>query len=56
MEYLKDFNFELKYHSSKENKVVVVLNQKEIHKDELMMLEYDLFEKFWNLNLQFPWT
>lgn len=53
MEYLKDFDFEIKYHSDKANKVVNALSRKEIHKVELMMLEYDLLDNFWNLNLPF---
>lgn len=53
---MKDFDFDLKYHPSKANKVDDVLSRKQIHKVELMMLEYDLLDKFWNLNLHFPWT
>ncbi|XP_050898324.1 uncharacterized protein LOC127105200 [Lathyrus oleraceus] len=56
MEYLKDFDFELKYHPRKANKVVDALGRKEMHKVELMMLEYALLEKFQDLNLQFNWT
>jgi len=56
MEYLKEFDFELKYHPGKANKVADALSRKEIHKVELMMLEYALFEKFRDLNLQFSWT
>lgn len=56
MEYLKDFDFELKYHPCKANKVADVLRWKESHKVELMMLEYDLLEKFRNLNLHLAWT
>lgn len=47
MEYLKDFDFELKYHPDKAIKVGNALRQKEIHKAELIMLEYELLEK-WN--------
>ena len=53
---MRDFDFDLKYHPSKANKVADVLSRKQIHKVELMMLEYDLLDKFWNLNLHFPWT
>lgn len=53
MEYLKDFGFDLKQHPGKENKVVDVLSWKQIHRAELMTLEYDLLEKFQNLNIQF---
>ena len=43
---MKDFDFELKYHLGKANKVVDALSRKEMHKVELMMLEYALLEKF----------
>lgn len=46
MEYLKDSNFELKYHLGKANKVADALSRKEIHKAKLMMLEYAFLEKF----------
>lgn len=46
MKYLKDFNFELKYHPSKANKVVDALSRKEMHKADLVMLEYDLLNFF----------
>ncbi|XP_050918531.1 uncharacterized mitochondrial protein AtMg00860-like [Lathyrus oleraceus] len=46
MEYLKDFDFECKYHPGKANKVADALSQKEMHKVELMMLEYAWLEKF----------
>lgn len=53
---MKDFDFEIKYHPCKANKVADTLSQKEIHKVELMMLKYTLLEKFRDLNLQFYWT
>lgn len=56
MEYLNDYEFNLKYHPDKANKVVNSLSRKEIHVIELMMLEYDLMEKLWNLDLRFDWT
>lgn len=56
MEYLNDYDFKLKYHPDKANKVANALSRKEIHVIELMMLEYDLMEKFWNLDLRFDWT
>lgn len=55
MKYLKDFDFELKYHPGKANEVVNALSRKEMHKDELMMLECALLEKFRDFNLQFSW-
>lgn len=39
MEYLKDFDFKLKYNPGKANKVTDALSRKEMHKSELMMLE-----------------
>lgn len=56
MKYLKDYDSRLKYHFGKANNVENALSRKEICADELMVLEYDLMEKFWNLNLQFKWT
>ncbi|XP_058741647.1 uncharacterized protein LOC131614034 [Vicia villosa] len=56
MEYLKDFDFELKYHPGKANKVADALSRKEIKVAELMMLEFGLMEKFRNLDLQFEWA
>lgn len=56
MEYLKYYDLELKYHHEKANKVADALSRKEIHIAELIMLEYDLMEKFWKLDLQFKWT
>lgn len=50
MEYLEDFDFELKYHPSKAYKIAYALSQKEMHKVELLMLEYALLEKFRDLN------
>ena len=56
MEYLKDYDLELKYHPGKANKVADALSRKVLHNAELMMLEYSLLENFRDLNLQFVWT
>lgn len=57
MKYLKGFDFELKYHHPcKANKFADVLSWKESHKAELMVVEYDLLEKFRNLSLHLAWT
>ncbi|XP_058749773.1 uncharacterized protein LOC131622747 [Vicia villosa] len=44
------------YHPGKANKVANALSRKEIKVAELMMLEFDLMEKFRNLDLQFVWA
>ncbi|XP_058758713.1 uncharacterized protein LOC131631966 [Vicia villosa] len=56
MKYLKDFDFDLKYHPGKAYKVADALSRKEIKVAELMMLEFGLMEKFRNLDLQFEWA
>lgn len=53
MDYLKDYDIELKYHLDKANKVEDALSRKEIHAAKLMVLEYNLMEELWNLDLQF---
>lgn len=45
MEFIKDCDFELKYHHGKANKVVDASRIKETHITELMMLEHDLLER-----------
>ena len=56
MEYLKDYDFELKYHPGRANKVADALSRKVLHNAEMMILEYSLLEKFRDLNLQFVWA
>lgn len=56
MEYLKYFDFQLKCHPGKANKVADAFIQKELHTVKVMILEHDMLEKFQNLNLQFAWT
>ncbi|MCI32321.1 hypothetical protein A2U01_0053534, partial [Trifolium medium] len=51
MEYLKDFDFDLKYHPGKANVVTDALSRKTLHVSELMMYKCNLIENFRNLNL-----
>lgn len=44
MEYQKDYDFKLKYHPYKENKVADAFSRKEICTTKLMILEHDLLE------------
>jgi len=46
MEYLKDYDFELLYHSGKANVVVDALSRKRVQMSTLMMKELELIEKF----------
>ncbi|MCI36721.1 pol protein, partial [Trifolium medium] len=51
MEYLKDFDFDLRYHPGKANVVADALSRKALHASELMMHKCNLIENFRNLNL-----
>ncbi|MCI41299.1 CCHC-type integrase, partial [Trifolium medium] len=51
MEYLKDFNFDLKYHPGKANGVADALNRKSLHVSELITHKCNLIGNFRNLNL-----
>ncbi|MCI56068.1 hypothetical protein A2U01_0077319, partial [Trifolium medium] len=51
MEYLKDFDFDLRYHPGKANVVADALSRKALHASDLMMHKCNLIENFRNLNL-----
>lgn len=53
---MKDYDFELKYHHGKTNKVANALIRKKMHTSKLMVLEHYLLEKFQDLDLNFTWT
>jgi len=50
-EYLKDYDFELLYHPSKENVIADVLRRKRVHMSAMMMKELELIEKLREMNL-----
>jgi len=52
MEFLKDSDFELLYHSGKANIVADALNKKTVHTAHLMIKEVKLLEKFRDMKLQ----
>jgi len=52
MEFLKDYDFELLYHSGKANVVADALSRKTVHAAHLMIKEVELLEKFRDMRLQ----
>jgi len=52
MEFLKDYDFELLYHSGKANVVADALSRKTIHTAHLMIKEVELLERFRDMKLQ----
>ena len=51
MEFLKDYDFELKYHLGKANVVADALNRKSLHVSTMMIHEMELLEKFRDMHL-----
>lgn len=56
LEFLKDYNFGLSYHSGKANIVADALSRKTLHMSTLMARELDLIKKFKDLSLVFEFT
>jgi len=52
MEVLKDYEFELLYHSEKANVVADTLRRKTVHTAHLMIKEVELLEQFRDMKLQ----
>jgi len=51
LEFLKDYDFELSYHSGKANVVADALSRKSLHMSALMVREMDLLEQCRDLSL-----
>ena len=51
MEFLKDYDFELKYHPGKANVVVDALSRKSLHVSTMMIHQMELLEKFRDMHL-----
>ncbi|MCI73766.1 hypothetical protein A2U01_0095030, partial [Trifolium medium] len=51
LEFLKDYDFELRYHPGKANVVADALSRKSLHMSSLMAKELELIEEFRDLSL-----
>ena len=51
MEFLKDYDFTLKYHPGKANVVANALSKKTLHLAYMMVKEYELLKQMRDLNL-----
>ena len=50
MEFLKDYDFELKYHQGKANVVADALSRKSLHVSTMMIYQMELLDKFRDLH------